>query len=119
MPRGKFPPVRKPRPDEPPPDPADESEKMKAERNLAYVALTRAAVNLEVLCPMVSGSMQAGISPFVFEAGLKVGENVPKGEVFESGEKTAAVESVDPYVIETLERFADEIPVASYDRRGP
>jgi len=118
MPLGKFPPVRKPRPDEPPPDPVEEAEKMKAERNLAYVALTRAAVNLEILCPETSGGMRAGISPFVHEAGLHAGENVPKGEVFESGEKTAAVEAVDPYVIETMERFADELPVVSYDRRG-
>lgn len=116
MPKGKFPPERKPRPDEPPPDPVEEVEKLKAERNLAYVALTRAAVNLEVLCPSVSGQMKAGISPFVFEAGLKVGENVPKGEVFESGEKTAAnFVGEDPYVSEALARFAD---ATSYDRRG-
>ena len=106
MPKGKFPPERKPRPDEPPPDPVEEAEKLKAERNLAYVALTRAAVNLEVLCPMVSGQAKAGISPFVFEAGLKMGENVPKGEVFESGEKTAAYDEVDPHVAESFERYA-------------
>jgi superfamily I DNA/RNA helicase len=73
MPKGRFPMERKPRPDEPPPDPAEELARMKAERNLAYVALTRAAVNLEVVCPRVSG-----VSPFVREAGLAVGENVPK-----------------------------------------
>jgi len=118
MPAGKFPPVRRPRPNEPPPDPVEEAEKLKAERNLAYVALTRAAVNLEVLCPMVSDNgMEAGISRFVREAGLHEGENVPKGEVFESGEKTAAVEAVDPHVLETIERYADEMP-ATYDRRG-
>lgn len=71
MPAGIFPLVRKPKEDEPPPDPVEEEARMKAERNLAYVALTRAAVNLEVTCPK-------GISPFVFEAGLVVGENVPK-----------------------------------------
>lgn len=73
MPKGKFPMERKVRPDEPPPDPAEEAARMKAERNLAYVALTRAAVNLEVVCPQVSG-----VSQFVREAGLVAGENVPK-----------------------------------------
>lgn len=86
MPLGKFPMVRKPKPDEPPPDPEEEAARMKAERNLAYVALTRAAVNLEVSCPMVSG-----ISPFVREAGLRVGENVPKpgGDVETTKEASA------------------------------
>jgi superfamily I DNA/RNA helicase len=73
MPRGLFPMERKPKPDEPPPDPIVEKARMKAERNLAYVALTRAAVNLEVTCPM-----NKGVSPFVFQAGLTPGENVPK-----------------------------------------
>jgi superfamily I DNA/RNA helicase len=73
MPRGLFPMERKPKPDEPPPDPIVEKARMKAERNLAYVALTRAAVNLEVTCPM-----NKGVSQFVFDAGLTPGENVPK-----------------------------------------
>jgi len=73
MPRGLFPMERKPKPDDPPPDPIVEKARMKAERNLAYVALTRAAVNLEVTCPM-----NKGVSPFVFQAGLAPGENVPK-----------------------------------------
>lgn len=73
MPAGKFPMERKPKPDEPPPDPVEEAARIKAERNLAYVALTRAAINLEVSCPMDSG-----ISSFVREAGLHSGENVIK-----------------------------------------
>lgn len=73
MPKGLFPMERKPKADEPPPDPVVEAARMKAERNLAYVALTRAAVNLEVTCPM-----NKGVSPFVFQAGLAPGENVPK-----------------------------------------
>jgi superfamily I DNA/RNA helicase len=73
MPKGLFPMERKPREDEPPPDPVVEAARMKAERNLAYVALTRAAVNLEVTCPM-----NKGVSPFVFQAGLAPGENVKK-----------------------------------------
>lgn len=109
MPLGKFPPVQRRRPEDPPPDPVEEAERLKAERNLAYVALTRAAVNLEVLCPMVSGQAPAGISPFVFEAGLKVGENVPKGEVFESGEKTATThDDVDMYAVETLAKYGGD-----------
>lgn len=73
MPKGLFPMERKPKPDEPPPDPIVEKARMKAERNLAYVAITRAAVNLEVTCPM-----NKGVSQFVFDAGLAPGENVPK-----------------------------------------
>lgn len=73
MPKGIFPFEPKRKPDEPPPDPIEEEARLKAERNLAYVALTRAAVNLEISCPM-----QNGMSPFVFQAGLQVGENVPK-----------------------------------------
>ncbi len=73
MPKGIFPFEPKRRPDEPPPDPVEEEARMKAERNLAYVAITRAAVNLEISCPL-----QNGMSPFVFQAGLQVGENVPK-----------------------------------------
>jgi len=73
MPKGRFPMERKPKPDEPPVPPEEKAAQMKAERNLAYVAMTRAAVNLEIVCPQVSG-----VSPFVREAGLLVGENVPK-----------------------------------------
>jgi superfamily I DNA/RNA helicase len=73
MPKGIFPFEPKRKPDDPPPDPIEEAARLKAERNLAYVALTRAAVNLEVCCPL-----QSGMSPFVFQAGLQVGENVPK-----------------------------------------
>lgn len=109
MPRGKFPLMPKVKPDDPPPDPVEEAERIKAERNLAYVALTRAAVNLEIVCPLSNG-----VSPFVVEAGLHAGENVPKGEVFESGEKTAT-EGVDPHVEDTVHRFGPEFPI-SYDR---
>lgn len=73
MPKGIFPFEPKRKPDEPEPDPVAEAARLKAERNLAYVALTRAAVNLEVSCPLSSG-----MSPFVFQAGLHVGENVQK-----------------------------------------
>jgi superfamily I DNA/RNA helicase len=71
MPAGIFPVEKKPKKDEPPPDPEEELRKLEAERNLAYVALTRAAKNLTVVCAKAP-------SRFVFEAGLKPGENVEK-----------------------------------------
>lgn len=83
MPDGIFPPKRKPDPDAPPPDPEDERKALEAERNLAYVALTRAAQNLRVVCP-------GGPSRFVFEAGLGEGENVVKPGAPEEPVKTAA-----------------------------
>ncbi len=71
MPEGKFPIKRKPNPDDPPPDPVEVQKELEAERNLGYVALTRASHNLTVVCP-------GAPSQFVWEAGLKPGENVPK-----------------------------------------
>jgi superfamily I DNA/RNA helicase len=112
MPKGKFPPEPKPMkfddPDADPPEPVD----MEAERNLAYVALTRAGLNLDVICPERSGDAIAGISPFVFEAGLHVGQNVNKPNVTSEVEvevKTAeTADDPHPYVLETLARFAHE-----------
>jgi len=89
MPKGLFPMERKPKPDELPPDPEMTAAQMKAERNLAYVALTRAAVNLEVTCPM-----DKGVSPFVFQAGLTPGENVPKSGADTENVKEAGVARV-------------------------
>lgn len=76
MPKGKFPMEPKPRPGEPPPDPEEVQEQLEGERRLAYVALTRAAKNLRVVCPTAVGGKAAGVSPFVDEADLNVGENV-------------------------------------------
>ena len=76
MPRGKFPMEKPAKPGEPPPPP--NPEEMEADRRLGYVALTRAAMNLTVVCPKSVGGRAAGISPFVSEAGLKAGENVQK-----------------------------------------
>jgi len=112
MPHGKFPPIRKQRPDEPPIDPVEAAANLKAERNLAYVALTRAKVNLEVLCPMYSGENPAGISQFVFEAGLHAGENVIKEGASEVAVKTATAQEEDSYVTESVERFAMEYVAA-------
>jgi superfamily I DNA/RNA helicase len=52
----------------------------KAERRLAYVALTRPSANLRVVCPQRYGGKPAGVSPFVHEAGLGLGENVKTPE---------------------------------------
>jgi DNA helicase-2/ATP-dependent DNA helicase PcrA len=96
MPKGLFPMERKPKPDDPPPDPVVEAARMKAERNLAYVALTRAAVNLEVTCPM-----NKGVSQFVFQAGLTPGENVPKPGADQQEEvREASVEVWNPAHLE-------------------
>ncbi len=78
MPRGKFPFEPPKKPGEPPPDPEVTKDEMESERRLGYVALTRAAMNLTIVCPNVVGGKAAGVSPFVGEAGLKLGENVPK-----------------------------------------
>lgn len=80
MPKGKFPMERKPKPGEPQPSIEVEEEKMEDERQLAYVALTRAAKNLRVICPKVIGGKKAGVSPFVSEANLAIGENVKNPE---------------------------------------
>lgn len=76
MPKGKF-------PFEPPVkpgsmvDPVVAAEQLESERRLAYVALTRAAKALTVICPKVVGGKPAGISSFVNESGLTIGQNVP------------------------------------------
>jgi superfamily I DNA/RNA helicase len=96
MPKGLFPMERKPKPDDPPPDPVQEAARMKAERNLAYVALTRAAVNLEITCPK-------GMSPFVFDAGLAPGENVSKpGVEPQEVTKESSADLVDSIYAEEL-----------------
>ena len=122
MPKGVFPPERKPDPDEPPPSEEYLKASMKAERNLAYVALTRAAKNLEIL------GGKKGLSRFVHEAGLRPGQNVEKrGPEGEPEVRTASTDATDAadaadaadafYVAETLAMYGDEIPpVYSYHR---
>jgi superfamily I DNA/RNA helicase len=70
MPKGKFPIMFKTKPGAPPPDPEKEEKRIEDERRLGYVALTRAAQNLRIMCPKVVGGKAAGVSPFVDEAGL-------------------------------------------------
>ncbi len=83
MPKGKFP-IEKQKKDSeegvlPSPEELEkEQQERESERRLAYVALTRAAVNLTVICPAVVGGRKAGVSQFADEAGLTLGENVQK-----------------------------------------
>jgi superfamily I DNA/RNA helicase len=76
MPKGRFPLERKPKPGDLPPDPEEVAKERKAERNLAYVAITRAAKNLEIHA--IPDPKTREVSPFVIETGLTPGENVPK-----------------------------------------
>lgn len=82
MPAGVFPRTKKPRPmklnEVPEESLMSASAELEAERRLGYVGLTRAKQSLTVLCP-------GGPSPFVGEAGLKSGQNVPKPETLTPG----------------------------------
>jgi len=78
MPTGKFPLPLRVDPDDPPPTPEQVAEHNTAELNLAYVAMTRAAETLKIVCPMHVDGKPAGPSEFVFQAGLERGENVAK-----------------------------------------
>lgn len=86
MPKGKFPMERvppKPKPNVVPEnDFVDAQTKMESERRLGYVGLTRAKKTMTVLCP-------GGFSPFVGEAGLKSGQNVPQPATSIPGEVLA------------------------------
>lgn len=79
MPKGKFP-MDPPKRlgDKEPQDSEELSQRIKDERRLAYVAITRAAKTLNIVCPKSVAGKTAGISPFVYEAGLREGENVTK-----------------------------------------
>jgi superfamily I DNA/RNA helicase len=108
MPKGKFPMEFKPKPGEPPPDPVKEAERWEDERRLAYVALTRAAKNLRVICPKEVGGKAAGVSSFVMEAGLAVGENVPKQEPTTPEPPPPLKEaSSDPSVMEQMDLYGE------------
>lgn len=76
MPAGKFPMMLRAKPGAPPPPPEKVQEQLEDERRLAYVAVTRAARNLRVVCPKTVGGKPAGVSMFVDEAGWSAGENV-------------------------------------------
>lgn len=82
MPKGKFPSERMPRKPEKNTVPEEQlvspEEQLESERRLGYVALTRAIKDMTILCPKIVNGKPAGVSPFVGEAGLAIGENVKK-----------------------------------------
>lgn len=92
------------------------------ERQLAYVAMTRAAKSLTVICPDRSAyGREAGISRFVTEAELKVGQNVegkndPTPDPVPSAIKTAFSFFALKHENETLS-VDDEPGPLVYDRR--
>ena len=59
---------------------------LESERRLAYVALTRPSKDLRIVAPSQYQGKPAGMSPFLAEAGLTMGENVSVAET----PKTAA-----------------------------
>lgn len=73
MPAGRFP--MAPRNEDEKSEEELEAE-LNSERRLAYVALTRPSKNLKVVCPNRYNGKPAGVSDFVHEAGLVLGENV-------------------------------------------
>jgi superfamily I DNA/RNA helicase len=127
MPKGTFPMELKMKKGDPPPDPVKEKRHLEAERNLAYVAITRAQKDLKIVCPkMLTGGKEAGISPFVGEAGLVPGENVQHDSIATTPEVTEAVtklasvyddEVCDVDAQATYHGFDGGPPGNVYDRR--
>lgn len=125
MAKGIFPyqPKKKPSEDTMSPEAAERlakkrEEDLLTERQLAYVAMTRAAKSLTIMCPRVTayGRKDGGLSPFVAEAGLRVGQNVP-------GKNDPDIQEEDTRVV--MARFmgvSSEVPPqeepSSYDRRA-
>jgi hypothetical protein len=109
---GKFPIELKPSKDEAPPTPEESEAHLQAERNLGYVALTRAAESLTVLCPPQGKNV--GLSRFVVEAGLTVGQNVEIPEGTEEISKTASTWVDHGLDVEYISNLADT--AASYSR---
>ncbi len=77
------------------------AKELEAERRLAYVALTRAAENLTVVCPLKNASgRKAGVSEFVGEAGLS-GNISPSRSVMagaeDDGEVVISAEENTPF----------------------
>jgi superfamily I DNA/RNA helicase len=78
IPKHTFPYESFPRPGEPEKTPQEILSDLESERRLCYVGMTRARNSLTVICPYILNGKDAGISIFVEEAGLIVGENVIK-----------------------------------------
>jgi superfamily I DNA/RNA helicase len=113
MPRGKFPIEFKQKPGAPPPNPEKEKERWEDERRLGYVALTRAAKNLRVICPNVVGGKVGGVSSFVVEAGLHVGENVTGAPPPETEPPVMTKEAGEWDLVDV----DHQSPATGYDRR--
>lgn len=109
MPKGKFPFEPPVKPGEPPPDPETVKAEVESERRLAYVALTRAAKALRVVCPAKVGGKPAGVSPFVDEAELTIGENVPKVGVEAEVELAQEMNDKQAHIAEDVD-YDDPIP---------
>lgn len=110
MPKGKFPMERKPRKTKvneiPEEQLVDPQSVMESERRLGYVGLTRAKSSLTVLCP-------GGPSPFIAEAGLKDGQNVPQPATTTPGAVPATAADVD--AVEDPPELGNEDPFAIFD----
>jgi superfamily I DNA/RNA helicase len=127
MARGVFPYEPRPKPGEEllPPEAQERlakerAEEFKTERQLAYVAMTRAAKNLTIVCPAKSAyGRDAGPSVFVSEAGLKKGQNVPgkNDPTPEPPDATTVLASF--FESDTIDpRTPEDFPaVSAYDRR--
>jgi superfamily I DNA/RNA helicase len=119
MPKGLFPIELSVKPGEEPPTDQEMFEHDVSERNLAYVAFTRAAKTLTVMAiPQMNK-----LSPYIRDAGLKPGENVPKpgAEVSPDPDpdiKTASTEDLTEGVwhYEQWPRLGASV---TYDRRMP
>lgn len=74
---------------------AEIRDQVESERRLAYVALTRPSETLRVISPARMGNRPAGLSSFITEAGLTMGENVEQGVSPDEGTpKTAWAEDI-------------------------
>jgi len=89
------------------------------ERQLAYVAFTRAAKNLTVLSPGINayGKPAKGDPLFVTESGLVAGQNVP-GKNDPRPEMTEEAKTVLAWSPSAAE-YLDQEPPESYDLSGP
>lgn len=104
MPKGTFPMERPMKSLKKPEEGASEEAvameaQMESERRLGYVALTRAAVNLTIICPAVNAmGRPAGVSQFVEEAGLTAnprGSVMTASDVYDRSKEEAPSASVE------------------------
>lgn len=81
MPKGRFPMIPRTEPGEvlTPEKMADQAGELEGSRRLAYVAMTRPSKELRIVAPARYDGKPAGMSQFLAEAGLTLGENVQRG----------------------------------------